>query len=204
MFSSSLGLCFICTSTSILFVANHFLCFQPHRNIWLLTAVGSTLSPAAQERLQCDSLWVPAPHSGGRDWWFNVGQVRTSGPIIWRESASPCCVNMAARNHRCSYTNRGGEAIPRKSMWEWTGEGGSGSWKEKSIYVRYSRYYYSSFSRWGHRGSERLVDSIKVIHTVQNQQSWNSNPGLPPSGVHSITPPHTFTDKCKLVRPRVS
>lgn len=173
------------------------LCIPSTRNMWPLTVLRSMLRTAAQERFWCDALWVTTPHSGGRDWWSSLGQVSTSGPNICGEWPWSCCTNTAIRDHHCSYRNREEGVISRKSVWAWRGGGGSGIWKEKSIYARQSRYYYSSFYRWGHRGSERLVYRLNIICRAWKQQSWNPNPGLPLSEVHFITPLHVFTDESK-------
>ena len=77
--------------------------------------------------------------------------------------------------------------------------GEPGSWKEKSIYASYP----SSLYRWGHIGSERLIDRLKVIHKAW-KQSWNLKPRSASlwSPLHHTTIP--IYRQMQGIRPRVS
>ena len=56
-----------------------------------------------------------------------LGSGANPGLTICGEWASPCYMNMAARNHNCSYTNREEGGIPQKRISTWVGGDGSGS-----------------------------------------------------------------------------
>lgn len=172
------------------------LCVSSTRNIWLQEKSSGLHS---QGRFWYDALWVPTPHLGGRDWWSRLGQVSTSGLKICGGGRFGHVVQTWLQGTTTVPIEIGKKGWYLKKLVEVERWSEPGSWKEEPIYATYPSLY-----RWGHTGSERLVDRLQVVHKDWKQQSWNLKPRSASlwSPLHHTTIP--ICRQIQVVRPRMS